>query len=308
MSLPVGRLNLTLHLLYYFIMSTINYKNISIEGVNIFYREAGNPNHPTILLLHGFPSSSHMYRDLITDLCDRFHLIAPDYPGFGSSDMPSRDHYEYTFDNLSTTIEKFIDALKLKHFNLYMQDYGAPVGYRIAVRRPELIQSLLIQNANAYEEGLGPAIEDGKRFWATRNEETENTMRQILTLEGTMMQYLDGVKDKKKISPDAYHYDQYFLERPGNKEIQLDLLYDYKNNIKQYPVWQNYLRTHQPPALITWGKNDALFTDKGALAYQRDLPNAEIHLLNTGHFALEEFHSRIAAYIDEFLKRKSRGK
>ncbi|SKC41660.1 alpha/beta fold hydrolase [Ohtaekwangia koreensis] len=284
-------------------MASVLHKTISVDGIKIFYREAGSPFNPLILLLHGFPSSSHMYRDLMYDLADDYHLIAPDYPAFGNSDMPDRNIYSYTFDNLSMTIEKFIDALKLSKFSIYMQDYGSPVGYRIAVRRPAQIQALIIQNANAYEEGLGPAIEDGKRFWANRNEETENAMRGILTIEGTKMQYMDGVESPEKISPDAYLYDQLFLDREGNKKIQLDLLYDYRNNITLYPVWQKYLRDHQPPALITWGKNDALFTDKGAVAYKKDLPDAEIHLLNTGHFALEEFHAEIAAHIDDFLKR-----
>ncbi|MFD1000396.1 alpha/beta fold hydrolase [Ohtaekwangia kribbensis] len=286
-------------------MASIRYNSLSIDGVKIFYREAGSRSNPAILLLHGFPSSSHMYRDLINDLADRYYLIAPDYPGFGNSDMPDRDKYTYTFDNLSVTIEKFIDALKLTKFALYMQDYGSPVGYRIAVRRPELIKALIIQNANAYEEGIGPAIEDGKRFWANRNTETENAMRNILTAEGTKFQYIDGVEDVQRISPDAYRYDQLFLDRPGNNEIQLDLLYDYRNNLTLYPVWQQYLRDHQPPTLITWGKNDAMFTEKGALAYRKDLPKAEVHLLNTGHFALEEFHAEIAVYIDRFLSAAS---
>lgn len=283
-------------------MSNVLYKSINIEGVNIFYREAGDVTKPLILLLHGFPSSSHMYRDLINDLKNDFHLIAPDYPGFGNSDMPSTDAYEYTFENLSVTIEKFIDALGLQKFSLYMQDYGAPVGYRIALRRPELIASLLIQNGNAYEEGLGPAIDDGKRFWANRNEETEGAMRRALTLGGTKFQYLNGTENPEKISPDAYHYDQYFLDREGNDKIQLALLYDYRNNITQYPAWQQWLRTRQPPTLITWGKNDVFFTAEGALAYKKDLSGAEIHLLNTGHFALEEFHEEIAGYIKAFLK------
>jgi pimeloyl-ACP methyl ester carboxylesterase len=180
---------------------TVRYKKVNIDGIKIFYREAGNPSATTILLLHGFPSSSHMYRDLINHLSDEFHLIAPDYPGFGNSDMPSRNDYKYTFDNISITIEKFIDALQLQRFALYMQDFGAPVGYRIAVRRPELIQALLIQNANAYEEGLGPATEDGKKFWADRNAQTENAMRQMMSLEGTMMRYLDGAEDPSRISP-----------------------------------------------------------------------------------------------------------
>ncbi|MBL0743568.1 alpha/beta fold hydrolase [Chryseolinea lacunae] len=284
-------------------MLNIQYKKIAIDGLSIFYREAGNPQHPTLLLLHGFPSSSHMYRDLIRNLADRYHLVAPDYPGFGLSDMPARNAFAYTFDNLSVVIEKFIDALKLTHFTVYMQDYGAPVGYRVALRRPELIQALVLQNGNAYEEGLGPAIDDGKKFWANRNAETENAMRGALTLEGTTFQYLHGTEDASRINPNAYHHDQYFLDRPGNAEIQLDLLYDYRNNLTLYPAWQQFLRDRQPPALIAWGKNDPFFTDKGALAYLRDLPNAEVHLLNTGHFALEEFHEQIADYIDAFLRK-----
>jgi len=282
---------------------TVHYKSIEIDRISIFYREAGNPNLPTLLLLHGFPSSSHMYRDLIRDLGDRYHIIAPDYPGFGYSDMPARERFAYTFDNLSAVMEKFIAALNLTRFALYMQDYGAPVGYRVAVRHPEWIRALILQNGNAYEEGLGPAIDDGKRFWADRNAETENAMRAALTLEGTKFQYLHGVEDPSRINPDAYHHDQYFLDRPGNDAIQLDLLYDYRHNLERYPQWQQYLREHRPPALITWGKNDPFFTEKGAVAYLRDLPDADLHLLNTGHFALEEFHEAIAAYVDAFLKR-----
>jgi len=283
-------------------MSNIQYKSVTVDDVNIFYREAGDPSKPLIVLLHGFPSSSHMYRDLMNDLKNDFHLLAPDYPGFGNSDMPSLNAYNYTFDQLSITIEKWIDALQLKPFALYIQDYGAPVGYRIALRRPDLIHALLIQNGNAYEEGLGPAIDDGKRFWADRNEITEKAMRQALTLEGTKFQYLNGVEDESRISPDAYLYDQYFLDRPGNDKIQLALLYDYRNNLLQYPAWQQWLREKQPPTLITWGKNDLFFTEAGALAYQKDLPQAQIHLLNSGHFALEEFHETIASYIHDFLR------
>ena len=285
-------------------MSRVSYKTVSVEGLNIFYREAGDSNNRSLLLLHGFPSSSHMFRDLIVDLADRYYVIAPDYPGFGYSDMPSRSDYTYTFDNLSFTIEKFIDVVGLKKFSLYMQDYGAPVGYRIICRRPELLQALIIQNGNAYIEGFGPATEDGKKFWANRNEETERSMRNMLTLEGTRMQYVDGAEDVSRLSPDAWHFDQYFMDRIGNKEIQLDFLYDYRNNLKQYPQWQEFLREQQPPTLIAWGKNDALFTEAGARAYVRDLPNAELHLFNSGHFALEEFHLEIGELIDHFLSKE----
>jgi len=285
----------------------VRYKTINVDGVNIFYREAGQPGRPVILLLHGFPSSSHMYRHLLDQLSDRYHLIAPDYPGFGNSAMPDQASYNYTFDQLSVTMEKFIDALSLKKFSLYIQDYGSPVGFRIIVRRPELVEALLIQNGNAYEEGLGPAIDDGKRYWANRNEETENAMRGILTPAGTQWQYTDGANDASKLSPDAWVYDQYFLDRPGNAAIQLDLLYDYRNNISLYPVWQEYLRKYQPPALITWGKNDQLFTAAGAKAFLRDLPQAELHLLDGGHFALEEYHYEIADRIDRFLVKQGIG-
>lgn len=279
----------------------IKYQYATVDGIELFYRQAGDPSSPTLLLLHGFPSSSHMYRDLIADLADDFHLVAPDYPGFGNSSMPSRSEYTYTFDNLSTTIEKFIDALGLQKFYLYIQDYGSPVGFRIATRRPELIQGLIIQNANAYEDGLGPAIDDGKRFWANRTQETEAAMRSALTIEGTKFQYLHGVKDTTLVSPDAYRYDQYFLDRPGNAEIQLDLLYDYRNNITLYPLWQKYFRDHQPPALIVWGKNDVFFTADGAVAYKNDLHNAKVILLDTGHFALEDHHFEISNHIRSFV-------
>lgn len=291
------------HLTLAYTMGKIYYRNISVDGIKVFYREAGDPSLPKILLLHGFPSSSHMYRDLINDLSSDFHLIAPDYPAFGNSDTPDAKSYAYTFDNLSCTMERFIDAVGLKKFSVYIQDYGAPIGYRILLRRPELLQALIIQNANAYEEGLGPAIDDGKRFWANRTKETEDAMRTILSPEGTRMQYVDGVEELSQLNPDAWIYDQLFLERPGNKEIQLDLLYDYQNNLKQYPAWQKFLREVQPPTLITWGKNDALFTEKGAIAYKGDLPNAELHLFNTGHFALEESHEEIAALIKCFLQK-----
>ena len=282
----------------------VRYQTIRIDGLDVFYREAGDVSQPTILLLHGFPSSSHMYRDLITDLAGSYHLVAPDYPGFGHSSAPDPTQFAYTFDRLSEVIEGFIDTLGLTSFSLFVQDYGAPVGYRIAARRPELIQALLIQNANAYLEGIGPAMAAIPAFWAERNAATEAPLRDLMTLKGTKFQYLTGAQHPERISPDAYHYDQYFLDRPDNGEIQLDLLYDYQHNILRYEEWHQYLRDHQPPALITWGENDPFFIAAGAMAYQQDLPHAEIHLLPTGHFALEEYHHEVAGYIRQFLTRR----
>lgn len=283
----------------------IQYKNLVVNGLQIFYREAGDASKPTILLLHGFPSSSHMYRDLIADLQNDFHLIAPDYPGYGFSSMPAKTEFSYTFDNIAQVMEQFIDALGLKKFNLYVQDFGAPIGYRIASKRPELIQNLLIQNANAYMEGIGPNMAAIPPFWANRNVETEAPIRGLLSLDGTKFQYLDGAENPENISPDAYYFDQYFLDRAGNDEIQLDLLFDYQNNVPQFDFWQAYFREHQPSALIIWGKNDKFFIDAGAFAYQKDLKDSEIYLVNSGHFALEEYHQAIATQIIQFLNKKN---
>ncbi|MDX2301148.1 MAG: alpha/beta hydrolase [Microscillaceae bacterium] len=283
----------------------ITYKKLDVHGLQIFYREAGDASKPTILLLHGFPSSSHMYRDLIADLQDDFHLIAPDYPGFGFSSMPDKSEFSYTFDHIAQVMEQFIDQLGLKKFNLYVHDYGAPIGYRIASKRPELIQSLLIQNANAYLEGLGPNLAAIPPFWTNRNAETEEPIRGLLSLEGTKFQYLDGAENPENISPDAYYLDQYFLDRPGNSEIQLDLLFDYQNNVPLFDIWQQYFRQHQPSALIIWGENDRFFVEAGARAYQKDLKDTEVHLVNSGHFALEEFHREIAQHITHFLSKRN---
>ena len=285
-------------------VNPVIYKTEKVDGLDIFYREAGPANAPTILLLHGFPSSSHMYRDLINDLKDSYHVIAPDYPGFGNSSFPDRSQFRYTFDNLSAVIEKFIDAKGLKKFALYIQDYGAPVGLRIASRRPELISALIIQNGNAYTEGFGPYLAPFPPFWNARNAETEKPLRDFLTITGTKLQYLDGVENPENINPDAYNLDQAYLDRPGNVEVQLDLFFDYQNNPKQYPVWQNYFSTKQPATLIVWGKNDKFFTAAGAEAYKKHLKDIDFHLLNTGHFALEDYHSEIAAYIKDFLSKR----
>lgn len=287
-----------------FAQKEIHYRNVIVDGVKIFYREAGDRAKPAILLLHGFPTSSHMYRDLIADLSGSFYLVAPDYPGFGNSDAPSRETFKYSFDHLAVIMEHFIDAIKLNKFSLYMQDYGSPVGFRIAVKRPAAVQALILQNGNAYMEGIGPAFADIPAFWKNRTAATEKPVRAQLTLEGTKFQYLYGVGDSSKISPDAYGYDQYFLDRPGNNEIQMDLLYDYQNNVALYPAWHQYLKTHQPPVLLPWGKNDPFFTAAGAKAYLQDLPDAEIHLLNGSHFALEEYHTEIAELIKAFFGKK----
>ena len=282
----------------------VKYGTIKVDGLDIFYREAGSPAAPTILLLHGFPSSSHMYRDLINDLASKYHVIAPDYPGFGNSSAPTKDQFNYTFDNLSSIVEKFIDAKGFKKFSLYIQDYGGPIGLRIASRRPELIQSLIIQNALAHTDGIGPYLAAFPTFWANRNAETEKPLRDFLTINGTKLQYFDGAENPEKISPDSYLLDQYYLDRAGNVDIQLEIFTDYKNNVARFPIWQNYLKTKQPATLIVWGKNDKFFTTAEVDAYKKDLPNAEVHLLNSGHFALEEHHKKIAELITGFLSKR----
>ncbi|MGG3558755.1 alpha/beta hydrolase [Peribacillus frigoritolerans] len=279
----------------------VQYKTVNINNINIFYREAGNTSNPTILLLHGFPSSSHMYRNLITKLMDEYHIIAPDYPGFGNSDQPGMDEFEYTFDNLAHVINDFVEKLKLEKFSIYVHDYGAPVGFRIATKHPERIQAIITQNGNAYEEGLLSAWDPIRTYWENPTEENKNNLKALLSEDFTKYQYIDGTRNPDRISPDAWNMDQFVLDRPGNKEIQLALFYDYRNNVKQYPSWQEYFRTYQPPALVAWGKNDLFFGPEGALAFQRDLKDSEVHLLNTGHFPLEEELETSANLIKQFL-------
>lgn len=283
---------------------TVLYKTIKVDGLDIFYREAGDKTKPTILLLHGFPSSSHMYRDLINDLSADYHLIAPDYPGFGQSSAPSTKDYVYTFDNLATTVSHFIDAVGLKKFSLYVQDYGGPVGFRIATQRPEMIQSLIVQNANAYNEGLGEALKPLVAYIQNPNAETEKPVRDFLTLGGTKWQYTDGAEDVSKINPDSYITDQYYLDRPGNVDIQLTLIRNYGSNLPLYDVWHAYFKKYQPATLVISGKNDKLFTAPGAEAFKKDLPNAQISLLNGGHFVLEEKHTEAASLLKSFLSKK----
>jgi pimeloyl-ACP methyl ester carboxylesterase len=278
------------------------YQHTSIRGQKIFYREAGNKKAPTLVLLHGFPASSHMFRDLIPRISSHVHVIAPDYIGFGYSDAPDAKQFEYTFDSLASHVEDLLfDALGLKKFSIYVQDYGAPVGYRIASRHPDAIEGIVVQNGNAYAEGIGEGFNPMKPFWKQRTAATEAPVRNVLMKETTIFQYTHGVKDTALISPDAYVMDQFLLDRPGNDAIQLDLLYDYQFNLEQYDKWHEYFRTQQPRMLIVWGINDPFFTVAGAKAYQRDLPQAELHLIDTGHFALEDSSDFIAERIKQFL-------
>jgi pimeloyl-ACP methyl ester carboxylesterase len=273
-----------------------------IEGHKIFYREAGSADAPAIVLLHGFPSSSHMFRDLIPKLTPKFHVIAPDYLGFGYSDQPGAKEYHYTFDNLAGMIQKFLFGyLRLKRFSIFVQDYGAPVGFRIAAAHPQAIEGIIVQNGNAYVEGISNAFEALKPFWANRNAETEKPVRVLLTADTTKFQYTHGASDARQISPDSYTLDQHFLDRPGNDAIQLDLLHNYPSNVALYDKWHAYFREHQPRTLIVWGQNDPFFRVEGAKAFLRDLPNAELHLLDGGHFAIEEHSQAIADQITRFL-------
>ena len=284
---------------------TTAYRTINVDGLDIFYREAGSPNAPTILLLHGFPTSSHMFRNLISDLSDRFHLIAPDYPGFGNSSMPTIDEFNYTFDHLAEVIEKFIQALGLKRYSLYLMDYGAPIGFRIATRHPERVETLIVQNGNAYEEGLRDFWNPLKAYWQDQTPENAENLRQLLTLEATKWQYTHGVRNSEAISPDNWNLDRGFLDRPGNNDIQLALFYDYRSNPSLYPQWQEYFRQYQPPTLVVWGKNDYIFPVEGATPYKRDLKDIEVYLLDTGHFALLEDGNAIASHIKRFLIERS---
>ena len=278
------------------------YNRTEVRGLEVFYREAGPTEGRTIVLLHGFPSSSHMFRDLIPKLADRYHLIAPDYIGFGYSAQPAPSKFAYTFDNLTAVVEELLlQKLSLKKFSIYVQDYGSPVGFRLASRNPQAIEAIIVQNGNAYAEGLSPAWEPLRNLWSHRTLETEKAVRGFLAPETTKFQYTHGVNDVTKISPDSYTFDQFFLDRPDNNAIQLELFFNYASNVALYPEWQSYFRDQQPPMLIVWGQNDPFFTVEGAKAYQRDLPNAELQLLDTGHFALEDENETIANHIRRFL-------
>ena len=300
------------------------HRTVKIDGLDIFYREAGPKNAPTILLLHGFPTSSHMFRNLIPALSDRFHLVAPDYPGYGNSSMPAVDEFDYSFDRFAEIIQKLTEKLGLEYYSLYVMDYGAPVGFRLAVKHPERVQALIVQNGNAYDEGLDNDFwEPIKAYWKSRKAfdqgldndwwknvkaaykkpsmSNEEALRFLFTMGATKWQYTNGVRNVEAISPDNWHVDQRLLDRPGNQEIQLQLFYDYGSNPPLYPKWQAYFRKHQPPTLIVWGKNDEIFPAAGAHPYKRDLEKLEFHLLDTGHFALEEDGQVIADHIKRFL-------
>jgi pimeloyl-ACP methyl ester carboxylesterase len=280
------------------------FKTINIDGMEIFYREAGPRDAPIILLLHGFPTSSHMFRNLIPALSDRFHLVAPDYLGFGNSAQPATDAFAYTFDNQAKVMESFVAALGIKKYSLYLMDYGAPIGFRLASKHPGQVQALIIQNGNAYEEGLREFWDPIRAYWKDRTPANAEPLAKFISPEGVKWQYTHGTRNVQAISPDNWNVDLRHLTRNGNPEIQLAMFYDYQNNLPLYPKWQNYFRKHQPPTLIVWGKNDYIFPADGAFPYKRDLKNLEFHLLDTGHFALEEDGQVIADLIRKFLNKQ----
>ncbi len=282
-------------------MGIVNFRKVGVDGIKVFYREAGPKDAPTILLLHGFPTASHMFRDLIPQLADRFRLIAPDLPGFGQSDMPTRNAFTYTFENIANVIDRFAEVIGLHRFAMYVFDYGAPVGFRLAVRHPDRVTALISQNGNAYEEGLSAGWNPIRAYWQQASEVNREALRSFLTPETTRWQYTQGVPDVAAVSPDGYSLDNFYLARPGADEIQLDLFGNYKSNIALYPTFQNYFRTHKPRFLAVWGKNDPFFLPAGAEAFRRDIPDAMVHFFETGHFALETHASEIAAMIRDFF-------
>ena len=279
----------------------VRYNTVQVQGLKIFYREAGDPKAPTVLLLHGFPTSSHMYRDLIPLLSDRYHVVAPDLPGFGFTSAPPRDQYRYTFDNLAKTIDAFTQTLHLDHYAIQVFDYGAPVGFRLALAHPERVTAIITQNGNAYEEGLGDAWGPIQKYWREPSAQNRAALRSQLTLDGTKFQYEHGAPADRPIAPEAYTLDYTLLSRPGIDDIQLDLFLDYASNVKLYPQFQAYFRKERPPLLAVWGKNDPFFVPPGANAFKRDDPNAEVHFFDTGHFALETHVQEIGAEIRRFL-------
>nr|WP_299387972.1 alpha/beta hydrolase [Allomuricauda sp.] len=272
-----------------------------VAGLDIFYREAGSKDAPTLLLLHGYPTSSHMFRNLMQDLSQEYHLIAPDYPGYGRSSQPPMSEFEYSFDNFAEIVDELLVQLKVDRYSLYLMDYGAPVGYRIFEKHPERVEAFIVQNGNAYREGLTDFWNPLRKLWADNSDANKKPLEAFHQIGGLKWQYLHGVQDSTKVSPDNWHHDLQHLTRPENNEIQLALFYDYRTNVDRYPGWQKLFREYQVPTLIVWGKNDIIFPASGAHPYKRDLKNVEFHLLNTGHFALEEKGDEIAQYISNFL-------
>ena len=281
-------------------MTTLHYRKVDVDGLEIFYREAGSRGAPNLLLLHGFPTASHMFRDLIPLLSDRFHVIAPDLPGFGQSAMPGRG---CTFDRMAGIIDRFTEILSLDRYAIYVFDYGAPTGFRLAAKHPERITAIISQNGNAYEEGLSEGWSPIRAYWENASPANREALRAFLKPETTVWQYTHGVPDATAVSPDGYSLDNFYLQRAGADELQLDLFADYKSNVALYPAFQKYFRTHQPPFLAIWGRNDPFFLPAGAEAFKRDIPNAVVRFLDTGHFALETHAAEIAAAIRDFLPR-----
>ncbi len=281
-------------------MTAIHYRTAKVDGRNVFYREAGAQGAPKLLLLHGFPTAGHMFRDLIPLLADRIHIVAPDLPGFGNSDMP---HKANTFDQIAETIDRFTETIGFDRYAVYVFDYGAPTGFRLAVKHPDRITAIISQNGNAYEEGLSDGWNPIRAYWQDASPANRETLRSFLKPETTVWQYTHGVSDPTRVSPDGYTLDNFYLSRPGVADVQLDLFGDYKSNVALYPTFQQYFRTHKPPLLAVWGKNDPFFLPPGAEAFKRDIPNATVRFLDTGHFALETHATEIGAAIREFLPR-----
>ena len=282
-------------------MSRVRYSTANVDGLSIFYREAGPRDAPALLLLHGFPSAGHMFRDLIPALSDRYHVIAPDLPGFGQSDMPPRATFSYTFDHIADVIDRFTEVVGLSRFAIYVFDYGAPTGFRIALKHPDRITAIISQNGNAYEEGLSDGWTPIRAYWQDPSAANREALRAFLTPQTTYRQYTHGVADPTSVSPDGQALDNFYLSRPGADEVQLDLFGDYKTNVALYPAFQEYFRTHKPPLLAIWGKNDPFFLPPGAEAFKRDNPSAVVRFLDTGHFALETHAEEIAAAIRGFI-------